>query len=138
MEIIDESKPYSDMRTNEVALAFYRANALALGRETKEPGTILYASIERARQPGGDVEAALAALAECREGVEHYLRMDAHFRLWELTQDRAHLEQAHRLLAFMRDHAPEDCRDSMIENVPLHREITKAWAEHGGTGEQTS
>jgi serine/threonine protein kinase/tetratricopeptide (TPR) repeat protein len=112
--------------------------ALALGRETKEPGTILSASIERARLPGGDVEAALAALAECREGVEHYLRMDAHFRLWELTQDRAHLEQAHRLLAFMRDHAPEDCRDSMIENVPLHREITKAWAEHGGTGEQTS
>jgi hypothetical protein len=32
----------------------------------------------------------------------------------------------------MRAHAPEDCRDSMIENVPLHRDIMKAWEEHGG------
>ena len=38
VEIIDESKPYSDMRTNEDALAFYRANALALGRELHVEG----------------------------------------------------------------------------------------------------
>ena len=46
----------------------------------------------------------------------------------------AHLEEGHRLLRFMRDHAPEDCRDSMIENVPLHRDIMKAWEEHGVGG----
>ena len=31
------------------------------------------------------------------------------------------------LLMEMRDHAPDDCRESMIENVPLHRDIAAAW-----------
>jgi len=105
--------------------------AIELARETRNPGTILGAIVARARLPDGDVEAALAALVEHEEHLEHAGKMDARFRLWELTQDRAHLDEAHRLLAFMRDHAPEDCRESMIENVPLHRDIAKAWEEHG-------
>jgi len=84
------------------------------------------------RLPGGDIEAALAALAEYGERAAHDTNMDACFRLWELTKDQTHLEEAHRLLMFMRDHAPADCRDSMIENVPLHRDIMKAWEEQGG------
>jgi hypothetical protein len=52
--------------------------------------------------------------------------------LWELTKGRIHLEEAHRLLCFIRDHAPEDCRESMIENVPLHRDIMRAWEEQQG------
>ena len=55
-------------------------------------------------------------------------------RLWELTQDQTHLTEAHRLLEHPRDHAPEDCRDSMIENVSLYRDIMKAWEEHGEKG----
>ena len=92
------------------------------------------ATVEPARLPGGDIEAALAALAEHEERVGHGVRMNVRYRLWELTQDQAHLAEAHRLLAFMRDHAPEDCRTSMIENVPLHRDIMRAWEEHGGSG----
>ena len=106
--------------------------ALALARETKSPGTILSATVERARLPDGDSKAALAALAEHEERVDHRVRMQACFRLWELMQDKVHLAEAHRLLCFMRDHAPEDCRDSLIENVPLHRDIMKAWEEHRG------
>ena len=30
-----------------------------------------------------------------------------------------------------RAHAPEEDRDSMIEHVPLHRDILRAWEEHG-------
>jgi hypothetical protein len=45
--------------------------------------------------------------------------------------NRAHLAEAHRLLRHLHDHAPEDCRDSAMENVPLHREIMRAWDEHG-------
>jgi tetratricopeptide (TPR) repeat protein len=104
--------------------------ALALARETKSPGTILAATVEQARLPGGDVEVALAALQEHEERVENSRMVEARFRLWELTQDKAHLTEAHRLLCCARDHAPEDCRDSMIENVPLHRDIMKAWKEH--------
>jgi len=106
--------------------------ALALARETKSPGTILAATVERARLPGGDADAALAALAEHEERVECAGKMEARFRLWELTQDKAHLEEAHRLLCHLRDHAAEDCRETIIENVPLHRDIMKAWEEQGG------
>ena len=108
--------------------------ALELARETKSPETILAVTVERARLPDGDVGTALAAFAEYADGAGHAGRMDACFRLWELTQDRTHLDEAHRLLCFMRDHAPEEDRDSMIENVPLHRDIMKAWEEHGETG----
>lgn len=38
VEIRDESKPYSDMRTCEDALEYYRLNALALGRELHVEG----------------------------------------------------------------------------------------------------
>jgi tetratricopeptide (TPR) repeat protein len=108
------------------------SEALALVRETKSPGTILAATVERARLLGGDVEAALAALEAHGEQVHHGERMEARFRLWELTTDKVHLEEAHRLLCYARDHAPEDCRETIIENVPLHRDIMRAWEEHGG------
>jgi tetratricopeptide (TPR) repeat protein len=105
--------------------------ALALARETHTPGTILAATIEQARLSGGDLDAALTALEEHEERVGHAGRMEARFRLWELTKDKAHLEEAYRLLRHARDHAPEDCRTSMVENVPLRRDIMQAWEEHG-------
>ena len=101
--------------------------ALALARATASPEATLCATVERARLPGGDIDAAVAALEEDEESVRHDAKMNARFRLWELTHDRTHLEEAHRLLTSMRDHAPEEDRVTMIENVPLHRDIMKAW-----------
>jgi len=57
--------------------------------------------------------------------------MEARFLLWRATDDPAHLAEAHRLLRHLRDHAPEEYRETMIENVPLHRDIMAAWEEHG-------
>jgi tetratricopeptide (TPR) repeat protein len=108
--------------------------ALALARKVDAPGTILLATVHRARLPGGDMAAGLAVLEKQAERVSHDTKMEATFRLWELTQDKAHLEEAHRLLCYARDHTPEDCRASMLENVPLHRDIMKAWEEHGAGG----
>ncbi|MHC4136773.1 MAG: serine/threonine-protein kinase [Planctomycetota bacterium] len=109
----------------------YIEEALSLAEELKIPVLILTASVERARLPGGDLEAALAALAAHEAHVDHPKRLGVRYRLWELANDPTHLAVAHRLLAHMRDHAPEDCRNSMIENVPLHRDIMQAWKEHG-------
>ncbi len=95
---------------------------------------MLAATIERARLPDGDVQPALAAFDEHEERVPHADRRNARFRLWELTQDKVHLEEAHRLLCFMRDHSPEEDRESLIENVPLHRDVLTAWEEHGEIG----
>jgi len=108
--------------------------ALALAQETTAPSTRLAATIERARHPGGNVDAALAVFAEHGERVTHRERMEARFRLWELTRDRAHLEEAYRLLTFLCDHAPGEDRHSTIENVPLHHGIVKAWEEQRGAG----
>jgi tetratricopeptide (TPR) repeat protein len=108
-------------------------DALALAKDLQIPNLILAATVERARLPDGDPEAALAALREHEERATHRTRMNARFRLWELTGDRTHLEEAHRLLNFARDHAAEDCRTSIVRNVPLHREILRAWTDHGQT-----
>mgnify|MGYP001819950990 CR=1 FL=1 len=37
-----------------------------------------------------------------------------------------------QLLDHLVEHAPEECRESVLKNVRLHREIMEAWAEHGG------
>ena len=58
--------------------------------------------------------------------------MEARFCLFKATDDVAHLEGAHDLLLELRDHAPERHRDTMIENVPLHRAIKKAWDQRRG------
>jgi tetratricopeptide (TPR) repeat protein/predicted Ser/Thr protein kinase len=108
--------------------------AQALAREAQDAHFILQATVDWARLPGGNAEAALATLRKYEEQLGHGRKMEHSFRLWEIAKDRSHLVEAKRLLAFAVDHAPEEYRDSMIENVPLHRDIMKAWEEHGEKG----
>jgi tetratricopeptide (TPR) repeat protein len=120
-------------RARREPAAAHLGEALALAREAKTPAAILLATVALARLARGDVRSARAALEEHEPRTNHEGRMEARFRIWELTKDRAHLEEAHRLISFARDHAPENCRDSMIEHVPLHRRIMNAWEEHRET-----
>ncbi|MHC4134641.1 MAG: ATP-binding protein, partial [Planctomycetota bacterium] len=92
--------------------------ALTLAQEVKQPATILEATVYRARLPGGDLDAALSALKEHEDRVIHATKMEARFRLWELTKDKTHLAEAKRLLDFAVEQSPEEYRTSMIENVP--------------------
>ena len=105
--------------------------ALALARERSLPAVELLARAELARLPGGDVAAALAALAALEDRVEAQGAMRARFLLWQATRDLAHLAEAWRRLDFLVEHAPIDCRESMLGNVRLHREIAAAAREHG-------
>ncbi len=77
--------------------------------------------------PAGDAAAAKSVFEEFEDRLEHADKLEALHCLWQATRDRAHLEQAHRLLMDAREHASEEYRDSMIENVPLNRDIMKAW-----------
>ena len=80
-----------------------------------------------ARFPGGAIEVALSALDDAGErGNTPKVR----YHLWKASGDPAHLQEAKRLLDHRVEQAPEDCRDSMLKNVRLHREIMGAWAEH--------
>jgi serine/threonine protein kinase/tetratricopeptide (TPR) repeat protein len=77
----------------------------------------------------GDVPAAEDALRTYGDRMRMLDRTKAHFELWKQTAKPEHLEEAHRLHEYILEHAPEEARGSMIENVPLHREITEAWRD---------
>ena len=105
--------------------------ALALARELSLPDVELLATAQLATLPGGDVAAALAALAAHEGHVEMQEAMQARFLLWQATRDPAHLAEAKRLLDFIVEHAPPECRQPMLANVRLHREIAAAAREQG-------
>lgn len=118
--------------------------ALDLARRHTLPDTLLRAACGLAQMEGGDASEALALLAEHESRVSHEGRIEVRFRFWEATQDETQLAAARRLLDHLVEHAPEEYRESMLEKVPLHRAIVKAWAsrdpehakhvegEHGG------
>ncbi|MHC4504827.1 MAG: tetratricopeptide repeat protein, partial [Planctomycetota bacterium] len=118
---------------HESAIA-HLEEALSLSQEVKQPKTILLATVHRARLPGRGIEPALAALEEHEQRVPHDTKTECRYRLWELAEDKAHLAEAKRLLDFAVEQSPDEYRDSMIENVPLHRDIMRAWEGHGGEG----
>ena len=79
----------------------------------------------------GDADAALAALQERGHRSEFVDRVEAYFCLHVAAGARAHLEEAKRLLDYLVEHACDEHRDSILENVSLHREIQGAWAKQG-------
>jgi len=102
--------------------------ALALSREQGRAGEVAQALALLAIIPGGDAAAAETAFQE----AGHPHAADAiRYHLWRATGKPEHLVEAKRLLDDRVGHAPAAYRASMLENVPLHREITEAWAEHG-------
>jgi tetratricopeptide (TPR) repeat protein len=118
------------LRGDGTAAVAHVKEALSLASEIGLPGATLSAKVGLARLPGGNVDAALMALEEYGERVDHAIAMDSRFRLWELTGQRVHLSEAHRLLCHLRDHAPKEYRKTMIANVRLHRDIMAAWVKH--------
>ncbi len=87
-------------------------------------------------------ELKLAVLARDGEAAERAFRrvralasgrpvMEAAFLLWQGTGKTEYLEQAWRYLETMRERAPERYRESMVRNVPLHRDVEAAWQKHG-------
>jgi len=101
--------------------------ARAIARESSMPVVELRAVAELAGLPGADmVAAALAALAEHADRIDVGTATSVRFAMWKATGDRAHLAEAKRLLDFMTEHAPPDCRGTMLSNVRLNREIVAA------------
>jgi predicted ATPase len=109
--------------------------ALALARELSVPAVELMALTHLATLPGGDVAPALAALAEQRGNVAPLDLAEISFLLWKATHERAHIDEAKRLLDEFVAHAPQECRASMTTDVRLYREIEAAWREEPRQGE---
>jgi len=81
----------------------------------------------------GTAEASAAAEALARLEKRLYVssRMEARLALFRASGNREHLDEAKRLLDEVLSRAPEECREGMVRNVRLHREIDEAWKERG-------
>jgi tetratricopeptide (TPR) repeat protein len=105
--------------------------ALSLAKELSLADVEVPALAALAVLPGGDREAALAALAAHGGRVMPRQLPEVRLLLWQATKDRAHLAEAKRLLDDFVAHAPADCRESMLANVRVNREIVAACKEQG-------
>jgi serine/threonine protein kinase/predicted ATPase len=109
--------------------ALERVLSSADGRSSSPERALAHALLTRL--PGGDVGAAERAVAEAGDTPSVSTRLYLRLLLWNATSDRAHLVEAKRLLDFLVAHAPPECRESMLANVRVHREIVAACREQG-------
>jgi len=81
---------------------------------------------------GGDAADALAVFVENDERLAAEERREARWLLFRATGDRAHLDEAKRLLDESMTHVDDDTRESMCTNLRVNREILAAWKEQLG------
>ena len=79
--------------------------------------------------PGGDATAARALFEERNDVLEAECRLRCRLLLWQATGDADVLEAAWMGLSRMRDHAPREAREAMVEKVSTHRAIAEAWRD---------
>jgi tetratricopeptide (TPR) repeat protein len=108
--------------------------AIALLEEARElahraslPGTEVMAMCLLASLGELRAEEALRAFEAKEALIRHDERVDGRYLLWQATQDRAHLQEAKRLLDELLQRAAPEQRAAMIENVPTNRRVMQAW-----------
>jgi hypothetical protein len=112
------------------------AAARDLAREVGVPGCETIARCRLALLEGGDATDALAAFAEHESRLSTVERRDAVLLLWKATGDRAHLQEARRLLDEALAQAPEEHREALCRNLLRNSEVLAAWrAEFGEEGD---
>jgi tetratricopeptide (TPR) repeat protein len=103
--------------------------AAGLCREQGRAAELALAQALLACLPGDDSAAALATSAEVGD------EGDTPRRRWLLhraTGDRAHLDEAKRLIDESLAKVPEEHHEAMLTNSRVNRGIMAAWAERGG------
>ena len=103
------------------------AAACDLAHELGAPGWETLARCELALLPGGDAQDAVAAFTANEARLEAEERLEARYLLWRATGERAHLEEAKRLLDEAVAHVDDTTRHSMLTNLRVNRAITAAW-----------
>jgi tetratricopeptide (TPR) repeat protein len=103
--------------------------AVQVAAEKNLQGAHQLAAAWVANVSGANDGTAIRVLAENDAHIPHHEKLEGRFVLWQATGDPEHLTEAHRLLSELREHAPAEYRQSMIEDIPLNREIMEAWEE---------
>jgi tetratricopeptide (TPR) repeat protein len=108
-------------------------SARDLAAEVGAAGIETLAHCHIACLPGGDAKGAITVLHAQEDRLEADERREARCLLWRATGDRAHIEEAKRLLDMEVASVDEEARASMLTNLRLNREIVAAWTEHRGS-----
>ncbi len=103
--------------------------ALAVANEHERPRSILVALALRASLAPERTAELVDALDAYEDRADLSTKLEVRLRLWELTGEAAHLEEAHRLLSFALAHAAPEHRPGMLASVPVHAAIQAAWEE---------
>ncbi len=101
---------------------------LVLSSDASGPGARVLAVTHLATLPGGDVDGARRTLAAESDRLSVMVRIENHFALYQASGEEEDLAEARRLLDFLVCHAPEQYRESIRQNVALHRAIDAALA----------
>jgi predicted ATPase len=107
--------------------------AIELATPSGAKNALILAHSVATRLPGADPSQAVRMLAEegCR--MRALDRMRSYYSLWLGTGVRTHAESALAELEHLRDNAPERHRQSIVDDVPLHRAIVAACRDDHGT-----
>jgi predicted ATPase len=119
MEIADLRQRSGDSDSARTALD----EALRLSRAQGTAPQIAQCLVMLACLPGGDVAAAVEALAAAGAYADSAA---TRWRLWQATRDRAHLAAAKRLLDEALAKVPAEHHAAMLANVRVNRDIAAA------------
>ena len=72
---------------------------------------------------GGDQAAALAVFKKHEDDLPVRMKLTGRYLLWRGSGEAAHLKQARAELDGLLAHAPVDCREGMVKNVPVNRAV---------------
>ncbi len=96
------------------------------------PGVETLARCQLALLPGGDSGDALAVFTKNEERLDAEERREARYLLWRATGDRAHLEEAKRLVDESLATVPSEYDEPILTNLRINREIMAAWNGESG------
>jgi len=99
--------------------------ALEMARGTNARSAVVHALGHLASLDPKHVEPCREALKEHGPHLQLQDRLEAHFLLWKATRDPAQLREAKELLRYLIENAPQECRETMVTNVPLFRELSR-------------
>jgi len=78
-----------------------------------------------------DPSRVVETVESAQERIQHHVRAWARHRLWRLTGDREHLDEAHRLFLHARANAPGECAENIGTRQPTYRAIREDFERLG-------
>jgi hypothetical protein len=121
-EMAAQALARSDYPTAQSCVDRARELLRPLGAEEQ----LLLAELQAIQIPGADVTVARVMLDTVEQRFGLLERIHCRHLLWRATRDPALLPEAQRMIEFCREHAPPECRRSMIERVPEFAELLAA------------